>query len=130
MKNNLFIAFTFIGLSIGLCSCEQKAETLFVLLSPEKTGVSFSNKIDETDSFNILTHEYIYNGGGVGVGDFNNDGLQDLFFCGNMVSNRLYLNTGGLKFKDVSDVAKISGNGKWNLKTRLLNTKSTMVAIV
>src|SRR5258706_25280 len=114
MKNNLFIAFTFIGLSLGLCSCKQKPETLFVLLSPEKTGVSFSNKIDETDSFNILTHEYIYNGGGVGVGDFNNDGLQDLFFCGNMVSNRLYLNTGGLKFKDVSDVAKISGNGKWN----------------
>src|SRR5258708_6554764 len=114
MKNNLFIAFIFISLSIVLCSCKQKPETLFVLLSPEKTGVSFSNKIDESDSFNILTHEYIYNGGGVGVGDFNNDGLQDLFFCGNMVSNRLYLNTGGLKFKDVSDVAKISGNCKWN----------------
>lgn len=114
MKNNLFIAFIFISLSIELCSCKQRPETLFVLLSPEKTGVSFSNKIDETDSFNILTHEYIYNGGGVGVGDFNNDGLQDLFFCGNMVSNSLYLNTGGLKFKDVSEVAKISGNGKWN----------------
>src|SRR5882672_10610048 len=114
MKNNLFIAFIIISLSIGLCSCKQKPETLFVLLSPEKTGVSFSNKIDETDSFNILTHEYIYNGGGVGVGDFNNDGLQDLFFCGNMVPNKLYLNLGGLKFKDITEKANINVAGKWN----------------
>lgn len=67
----------------------------------------------ETDSINPLTHVNIYNGGGVGIGDFNNDGLQDIYFAGNMVSNKLYLNKGDMKFEDVTEAAAVTGNGKW-----------------
>src|SRR5690606_1721135 len=68
----------------------------------------------ENDTFNILTHEYIYNGGGVGVADFNNDGLPDIFFSGNLVPNRLYLNKGDLEFEDISTIAGIQIPGRWD----------------
>ncbi len=97
-----------------IACCSNKKDTLFVLLSPDECGVDFENAVPETDSFNILTYEYIYNGGGVATADFNNDGLIDLFFCGNRVSNKLYLNQGGLKFKDVSDQARVNIAGRWN----------------
>jgi len=83
-----------------LFSCSQD-DKLFLLKSSEHTGVEFSNQITESDSFNILTDEYIFNGAGLAVADFNNDGLQDLFFTGNQVSNKLYLNEGKFKFKDI-----------------------------
>src|SRR5258706_10121302 len=102
-------------------SCAQKPKTLFRLVPREESGIKFSNDIHESDSFNILTYEYIYNGGGVGIGDFNNDGLQDLFFCGNMVPNKLYLNLGGLKFKDIAEKANINVAGKWNSGVSLVD---------
>ncbi len=83
--------------------------------------MGFANVIQETDSFNILTHEYIYNGGGVGIGDFNKDGLQDVFLCGNMVPNKLYLNLGSLKFKDITDKAAVNISGKWNLGVSIVD---------
>lgn len=86
---------------IFLLSCNQE-KPLFKLRSSSRTGIDFKNTIIENDSLNVLKFEYIYNGGGVGVGDFNNDGLQDIFFAGNQVSGRLYLNKGDLKFKDVT----------------------------
>src|SRR5579862_1528131 len=95
-------------IAVFFFACSSKPKGLFKLVPAETSGVSFANHIIETDSFNILTYEYIYNGGGVGVGDFNNDKLQDIFFCGNMVSNKLYLNSGGLKFKDVTDQANVN----------------------
>jgi len=109
LNHNLLIAFA----AFILFSCE-KNETLFELKSPESTGVLFSNEIIETDSFNILTDEYIFNGGGVSVGDFNQDGLPDLFFTGNQVPNALYLNKGKMKFEDVSKVSGVSFPEKWN----------------
>jgi len=101
-------------LAVLVLSCTQRPKTLFKLISPDDSGISFTNTIYEDDNFNILTTENIYNGGGVGVGDFNSDGLQDLFFCGNMVPNRLYLNQGKLKFKDVTEQAQVNVEGRWS----------------
>src|SRR5688572_18915617 len=97
-----------------LVGCNKKTETLFRLIPPSDTGIDFVNEITESDTFNILTEEYIYNGGGVGVADFNNDGLQDLFFTGNMVSNRLYLNKGELRFEDITENANLISTGTWS----------------
>jgi len=97
----------------ALSSCHFFHKTLFEQLPASKTGIAFVNRITENDTMNILDFEYIYNGGGVGLGDFNNDGLQDVFFSGNQVSNRLYLNKGNLQFEDVSQKAGINNGGKW-----------------
>lgn len=85
--------------AMSSCTTEEKR---FSIREASDTGLDFSNTIVTNDTFNALTYEYIYNGGGVGVGDFNNDGLQDLFFAGNQVSSKLYLNKGDLKFEDVT----------------------------
>ncbi|MEP6684617.1 MAG: VCBS repeat-containing protein [Parafilimonas sp.] len=91
----------------------QKNTTLFKLLPSAQTNISFKNRITESDSFNILNQANIYNGGGVGIGDFNKDGLIDIYFSGNMVSNKLYLNKGSLKFDDITNTAGVNGNGHW-----------------
>ncbi|MCD9014045.1 FG-GAP-like repeat-containing protein [Parachryseolinea silvisoli] len=106
--------FPFALLVVLTCSCDKPSTTLFRRLSADKTGIDFENTIQESDSFNILTQEYIYNGGGVGVADFNNDGLQDIFFAGNAVPNRLYLNRGNLAFEDVTATANVTIPGRWN----------------
>ncbi len=97
-----------------LWSCQKKEKTLFHLLDPDDTGVHFSNTIIDSRDFNILNTFYIYNGGGVSVGDFDNNGLTDLFFTGNMVENKLYLNKGNMKFKDATAVAGVGAMGKWS----------------
>ena len=77
----------------------------FTQMKAGETNITFNNKITEGDSVNVFTNEYMYNGSGVGIGDFNNDGLPDVFFCGSMVSSRLYLNKGDFKFEDVTEKA-------------------------
>src|SRR5690606_9181516 len=104
----------YIILAVFLMRCNKPKDTLFELLSSKQTGITFKNTIAETDSFNILTEEYIYNGGGVAIGDFNNDGLQDVFFTGNAVLNRLYINKGGMTFEDVTDAANVNKSDRWN----------------
>src|SRR5688572_24179565 len=106
-------AFLLLGATCFI-QCKQEANTLFREKSSDETGVHFSNVVDETDTFNILTYEYIYNGGGVGIGDFNNDGLEDLIFAGNEVANRIYLNQGHFKFQDITESAKINMPGRWS----------------
>lgn len=96
-----------------ISACKDEKNTLFHLLSPDESNIHFSNRILENDTLNILKEEYIYNGGGVGIGDFNNDGLEDIFFSGNMVSNALYLNKGEMKFQEVSQEAGIEGKSRW-----------------
>lgn len=106
----------FLGVIASLLSCGPllaQQRTLFTLLPSAQTGVNFQNNITENDTLNILNQANIYNGGGVGVGDFNNDGLPDLYFAGNMVSNRLYLNKGGMKFEDVTTASATGGEGRW-----------------
>lgn len=101
-------------ISAGLLfSCTSKKEQLFRLLPPDQSGIHFSNIISENDSINILDYEYVYNGSGVGIGDFNKDGLPDIYFAGNMVSNRLYLNLGSMRFEDITRQAGVNGQDKW-----------------
>src|SRR5664279_4313714 len=97
--------------SIFMISCSHP--TKYRLLSSKQTGISFSNTITESDSFNVMKFEYIYNGAGVGVADLNNDGLQDLIFAGNQVSPRIYLNQGNFKFKDITANFHGLTNAKW-----------------
>ena len=99
-------------LFVFLLSCSHK-KTLFNKLSSSYTGIHFNNKIDENDSLNPIDVTNIYNGGGVGIGDFNNDGLQDVYFTGNLVSNKLYLNKGKMKFDDITKDAGVDGKGRW-----------------
>lgn len=93
----------------GACTSKKQSQKLFELLSPDQTGVHFNNRLQEDEELNILTYEYFYNGGGVGAGDINNDGLTDLFFTGNMTESRLYLNKGNGKSIEFEDVTEHSG---------------------
>src|SRR5579871_2343663 len=105
--------FWFILIIVILLSACSNKKTLFQQISSDQSGIHFNNRIIENDSINPLDMTNIYNGGGVGIGDFNNDGLQDIYFTGNLVSNKLYLNQGGFKFQDITDQAGVSGDGKW-----------------
>jgi len=95
-----------------LFACNNK-HTLFEKVSSSHSGIYFNNAIVENDSINPMDVVNIYNGGGVGIGDFNNDGLQDVYFTGNMVSCKLYLNKGALRFEDITDKAGVAGFGRW-----------------
>src|SRR5690348_563691 len=93
-------------------ACGSK-ESLFEKIGSSHSGITFNNQIIENDSINPLSVVNVYNGGGVGVGDFNNDGLQDIYFTGNMVPGKLYLNQGDFEFDDVTEKAGVEGKGRW-----------------
>ena len=98
---------------VWLVACTRTSDRpLFKLLSADQTGVTFANTITTSDSLNVQTDVYVYNGAGVAVGDIDNDGLPDIFFAGNMVSSRLYLNKGGMHFEDITTTAGVSTN-RW-----------------
>ncbi len=99
----------------NLSSDQEKpsaAPHLFTLLSPADTHIDFSNNLTEGANTNVLMYEYFYNGGGVAVGDVNNDGLQDIYFSGNLGDNKLYLNKGGMKFQDITDCCQCTGTAR------------------
>jgi hypothetical protein len=100
-------------LPILIISC-KKPSTLFISLSPSETNVTFENKLENKHLFNILYYLYFYNGGGVSVGDINNDGLPDIYFTANgKGKNKLYLNKGNFKFQDITVEAGVGGTSDW-----------------
>ncbi|HUQ67408.1 MAG TPA: VCBS repeat-containing protein [Flavitalea sp.] len=101
----------FILLLFVCCACENKDKHLFNLM--ENTGIDFTNTVRNNKQFNIFTYRNFYNGGGVAIGDINNDGLPDVFFTANMSSNKLYLNQGQFQFEDITEKAGILNKGKW-----------------
>ena len=103
------------------CSSEKEnltltsdTQTLFTLLDAKDTGIDFLNKVKNQKNFNIFKYRNFYNGGGVAIGDINNDGLADIYLTGNMVANKLYLNKGNFEFEDISISAGIEGNKPWS----------------
>ncbi|MFD2099081.1 VCBS repeat-containing protein [Flagellimonas iocasae] len=108
----------FFGLTLLLHSCAKKEEApidgkIFETLPSNITGIEFSNNLTESHALNYFTYSYLYMGGGLAAGDINNDGLVDLYFTGNQVSNKLYLNKGNLKFEDITEKAGVAGDGRW-----------------
>ncbi len=125
--------FSFILVLIFLTACNRDKETevenesiyqedkLFSLLSPEETGVDFINSVENQPDFNIFKYRNFYNGGGVAIGDINNDGLPDIYLTANMKPNKLYLNKGNFKFEDISKSAGIEGNKPWSTGVNMVD---------
>ncbi|MDJ1480673.1 VCBS repeat-containing protein [Cytophagaceae bacterium YF14B1] len=95
--------------------------TLFTLLPSSRTGIDFSNKVSYTEEFNPYTFRNFYNGGGVAIGDINNDNLPDIFFCSNQQTNRLYLNKGNFQFEDITQKAGVTSDGVWSTGVSLVD---------
>ncbi|OUR97631.1 hypothetical protein A9Q86_15570 [Flavobacteriales bacterium 33_180_T64] len=108
--------FKYLFLIILITSCSKQTDRKqFSILNSKDSGITFMNALTESDTLNYFNYPYIYMGGGIAVGDFNNDNLQDLYFTGNMVSNQLYLNKGGLIFEDVTTQANAGLGKDWFL---------------
>ncbi len=112
--------FPFLLLAFISCKDAKKTDistnvsvSPFTLLDAGETGIAFENAVSDQDSFNILTYRNYYNGGGVAIGDINNDGLNDIYFTANMGENKLYLNKGGMKFEDITEKAGVKGKKSW-----------------
>ena len=111
MKIQTIMRYIFLSILMlcGLSCWHDNTQTSFFFhpISSQQSGLTFSNDINEDDKFNALDYEYLYNGGGVGIADFDLNGYPDIFFSGNMKSSRLYLNKGNWQFQDITET---SGN--------------------
>ncbi|WP_176223676.1 VCBS repeat-containing protein [Marivirga sericea] len=114
MISYLISSFSILIFVNVLTSCNNSKESHFELLGAEKTGLLFENTLKQTTDFSFFDYMYFFNGGGVAAGDFNKDGLVDLFFTSNMGENKLFLNQGDFRFKDVSLETGIIGEGYWS----------------
>lgn len=109
---------TFLSL-LTLFSCKKETNeltkdiTAFSLLEGKESGVLFENKVEDSEDFNVLTYRNYYNGGGVAIGDINNDGLSDIYFTANTGENKLYLNKGAMKFEEIANKAGVKGKASW-----------------
>lgn len=113
MKSKIYPSVKFVLLAILFSCCKNTSKDLFTAVEASRTNINFSNNIEEDDKHNIYSFMNIYTGAGVGVGDLNNDGLTDVFFAGNMVPSKLYLNKGDFVFEDVTKLSGILSN-RWN----------------
>ncbi|MEI9806417.1 MAG: VCBS repeat-containing protein [Bacteroidota bacterium] len=109
----IFAGLYWLSVFIAGCKTDKKLPAMFEVLDSKRTGLSFSNDLSYNKDFNLFKYIYFYNGSGAGAGDFNNDGLIDLFFGSNQHDNKLYLNAGDLNFRDVTKDAGIPGDGGW-----------------
>ena len=133
MRSRLFISILSVSVFIHISSCnsDEKAETeedpkqnentLYTLLSPEETGFDFFNEVKNRPDFNIFKYRNFYNGGGVAIGDINNDGLPDIYMTANMKPNKLFLNKGNFKFEDISKSAGVEGNKPWSTGVNMVD---------
>src|SRR5215467_299360 len=109
IKNITWLIFIFFLFN----SC-HRSDTLFTSLSPSSTGIHFENNLVKQEAFGILYYLYYYNGGGVAIGDINNDGLPDIYFTANSKGhNKLYLNKGNFEFEDITEKAGVAGTSDW-----------------
>ncbi|MBO0590729.1 VCBS repeat-containing protein [Cellulophaga sp. E16_2] len=123
LKSKKILYFSLLSLAIlSSCNEEKKSEKqkvsienqMFTLLDSTATGINFINEVQNQKNFNVFKYRNFYNGGGVAIGDINNDGLPDIYLTSNMHSNKLYLNKGNLKFEDITDKALVAGNKPWS----------------
>ena len=113
LPNHSVLRIFFLALICSFAGCHQPGDKLFTKVSPSASNIHFKNLLVEDEALNVLNYPYFYNGGGVAVGDINNDGLTDLFFTGNMVKNRLYLNEGNFEFKDITETSTVAEKQGW-----------------
>lgn len=114
-RHHNFYVWLWLILSVIGCTNEgPKSITLFTEMPGDSTGIYFANELSFTQDFNIYTYRNFYNGGGVAIGDINNDGLEDIYFTANMGSNKLYLNKGNFNFEDITASAGVAGNQNWS----------------
>lgn len=125
MKSQVFKTSFSLFIVLVLLSCaKDDSSTLFTLIPSSQTGIKFKNILKETNEFNVLEYGYLYNGGGISIGDLNNDGLSDIYFTGNMVGSRLYVNKGNLKFEEVAEKAGVFAAGLWNTGTTMADVNA------
>ena len=114
-KNLILVFLCAAGFLLSACNSKKGVDhPLFKVLDSQRTGLDFSNNLHYSPQFNLFKYMYFYNGSGIGAGDFNGDGKVDLFFASNQEQNKLYLNQGGLKFREVTKDALIPQDGGWS----------------
>ena len=106
--------FIIFSVLFSVFSCVNKKDSLFIELSKNKTNITFKNELKYKEDFNIFTYRNYYNGGGVGLGDINNDDLLDIYFTSNLNQNELYLNKGNFKFENITSISKVGGSKSWS----------------
>ncbi|NVK86069.1 MAG: VCBS repeat-containing protein, partial [Cytophagia bacterium] len=108
------LVLPFFALTLFFSCSSKKSQLLFDKIDPEDSGITFANQLTYTEQLNPYTYRNFFNGAGVALGDINNDGLLDIFFTGNMVENKLYLNKGNWKFEDITQQSGTGGSGFWS----------------